>query len=268
LDQGDGAVPGHGGKEHQEMFWYLKKNWNDPVPGIDDVRLHYVWSPRGSAPDWERYGQVRSLNTYAERVEGKGRVSPHEGRGETRVVRALPPGMREKIIKIPPGLSNGEFGLHDATFLLHHYFEIKQNGSTFYSQTFTEEIVSWEVEYLDWTGSILAVCAHWAIDDMDTLAYTPTEDPRFIEWYGNDNAFRSIKVYDCQDLLWWAKGKWSMLQPMSLPRVFKTRLWAPCGSRIIQGWHVVHAYRSPEMWPLNDSDEIYEGYVTYKAGER
>jgi hypothetical protein len=249
------------------MFWYLKKNWHDPIPGIGDVRIHYVWGPHGSVPDWQRYGQVRTLTTHAERVEGKGRVSPHEGRGETKVIRPLPPGMREKIIKVPPGLTNGQFGLHADTFLLYHFFEINQNGSRFYTDTFVEEVVSWEVDYLDWTGAVLAVCAHWAIGDMDTLAYTPTEDPRFIEWYGNEHEFRSIKVYECEDLLKWAKGKWSLLQPMSLPRVFKTRLWAPKGSRIIQGWHVVHAYRSPEVWPLNDSDEIYEGYMMYNAGE-
>ncbi len=249
------------------MFWYLKKNWHDPSPDISEVKIHYVWGPHDSAPDWERFHQVRTMSTYAERIEGKGRVSPHEGRGETKSVWPLPAGMREKIIKIPEGLSNGQFGLHSDRFLLHHFFEVRQNGSVHYSDTYVEEVVSWEVEYTDWTGSVLAVCAHWAIDNTDAMAYTPTEDPRFVEWYGYDNEFRSIRIYEYNDLLRFAGEKWRLLQQMPLPRRFRGRLWAPRGSHIIQGWHVVHAYRCPERWPLNDSDEIYEGYVTYTAGQ-
>ncbi len=251
------------------MYWYLKKSWYDPTPDVSNVKIHYVWGPHGSPPDWERYGQVRTLSTYAERIEGKGRVSPHEGRSETRTVRPLPPGMREKIIKIPQGFSNGHNGdIAPDGFLLHHFYEVKQDGHTYFTDTYVQEIVSWEVEYTDWQGAVLAVCAHWAIDDMETLAYTPTEDPRFTEWYGADNEFRSVKVYDHPDLLQWAGNKWRLLQQMPLPRRFRARLWAPKGSRIVQGWHVVHAYRMPIWWPLNDSDEIYEGYVTYTAGEQ
>ncbi|GAB4332039.1 MAG: hypothetical protein Kow0099_03690 [Candidatus Abyssubacteria bacterium] len=248
------------------MFWYMKKTWRDPWPDTEEVKLHYVWGQHGAAPDWERFGQVRTLSTYAERVEGKGRVSPHEGRGETRTVRPLPPGMREKIIKVPEGLSNGQFGLHSDKFLLYHFFEARRNGSVHYSDMYVEEIVSWEVEYTDWHGTVLAVCAHWTINDLDAMAYTPTEDPRFLEWYGEGCEYRSIRVYEYDDLLRWAGGKWKLMQPMPLPRRFRGRLWAPRGAQITQGWHVVHAYRCPERWPLNDSDEIYEGYVTYTAG--
>ncbi|MBI4831483.1 MAG: hypothetical protein HY801_07995, partial [Candidatus Lindowbacteria bacterium] len=192
------------------MFWYLKKEWRDPSPDISEVKIHYAWGPHGSPPDWGRFEQVRTLSTWAEKVEGRGRVSPHEGRGETKSVWALPPGMRAKIIKIPEGMSNGQFGLHADSFLLHHYFEIHRNGSVSYSDMYTEEIVSWEVEYTDWTGAIIAVCAHWSIGDTDAMMYAPTEDPRFLEWYGHDNEFRSIRIYQAVDLLRFAGERWRL----------------------------------------------------------
>ncbi len=248
------------------MFWYLKKTWQDPVPDVSEVRIHYAWGPRGAPPHWDRFRQVRTMSTQAERIEGKGRVSPHEGRGETKTVWPLPPGVREKIIKVPEGYTNGQYGINSDTFMFYHFFEAQVNGQTHYSDVYAEEIVSWEVEYTDWTGTVLAVCAHWGIGDIDTMMYTPTEEPRFIEWYGHDSEFRSFRIYDYQNLLRFAGEKWRMLQPIPLPRKFRGRLWAPRGAHIIQGWHVVHCYRTPERWPLNDSEEVYQGYGTYTAG--
>jgi hypothetical protein len=86
-------------------------------------------------------------------------------------------GTRRKIIRLPNEIPDpsapGGYAEH---YAFHHYFEIFRNGKREQSSLYTEEIVSKEVEYLDFQGTLGGMCIFWGIYDWDAPTPVCRED--------------------------------------------------------------------------------------------
>ena len=60
----------------------------------------------------------------------------------TGVISASPARLRKKILKLPQHILDPQSGTLTSRYLLHHYFEIFQDGRRHYSPLYTEEIVT------------------------------------------------------------------------------------------------------------------------------
>jgi hypothetical protein len=109
-------------------------------------------------------------------------------------------GVRRKIIRLPkaipsPSASDG----YTENYAFHHYFEVFRDGKREQSPLYTEEVVSKEVEYLDFNGTLGGMCIFWSIYDWDAPQYQPTEEANFVARFGEDSPYRSHKFYGAED---------------------------------------------------------------------
>src|SRR5579875_1984221 len=154
------------------MFsFYMKKSFVDTVPGIELVNIHYTWTPLGQMPNWEAHRETRAMPRGGTLVRGMGGTTIDES-GEVRqtqqeVIELPDDGVRRKIIKLPNEIQDPETGRYTDNYAFHHYFEIFRDGRRELSPLFTEEIVSKEVEYVDYRGD-LAVCASTGVSTIGT----------------------------------------------------------------------------------------------------
>jgi hypothetical protein len=174
------------------------------------------------------------------------------------VIQLPDDGVRRKIIKLPNEIVDAT-GRYTDNYLLHHYFEVFREGRREFSPLYTEEIVSKEVEYIDFNGNLGGMCIYWSIEDWDSPQYQPTEEQNFIARYGEDNPYRSFKFYGCDDMEEFGRIRSEMLSALPMPRRYVGRIRGPRGSRIHQRWHV------GGMWTPNRSErwEDYWGYAVH-----
>jgi hypothetical protein len=76
-------------------------------------------------------------------------------------------GVRRKIIKLPNEIEDPGTGRYADNYLFHHYFEIFRNGKRELTPLYTEEIVTKEVEYVDYQGNLGGMCIYWSIYDWN-----------------------------------------------------------------------------------------------------
>jgi hypothetical protein len=247
-------------------MWYLKKTWLDEAPGINEVVIHYTFTPLFQAPDWRLPHEVRRMDKNAMVKQGIGGVTLS---GEESVATAqvserpvsAPPNARVKVIKMPSSIFNAATGGYDENYLFHFFYDVWRNGTVSPTPVFTEQIVCREIELTDWQGNVSGVCAHWSVHDGDAFVYSPTETPDFIARYGEDAPLRSHKFYGHGDRNWFTRTKWALVQQLPLPRRWRTKVWGPKGAPLIQGWHVgfVDQLSPPGEFPRGH--EEWTGYT-------
>ncbi|MBV8775259.1 MAG: hypothetical protein JO166_23440 [Deltaproteobacteria bacterium] len=77
-------------------MWYLKKTWLDEAPGINEVVIHYTFTPLYQAPDWRLPHEVRRMEQNAIVKQGFGGVTLS---GEESVATAP---VSERPVSAPP----------------------------------------------------------------------------------------------------------------------------------------------------------------------
>jgi hypothetical protein len=247
--------------------WYMKRQWLDFQPDIEAVNLHYTWAPLGTPPDWNRHRETRLLEKNAMVAEGMGGtvLSGDEMVNQELKLRPAyaPPSARVKIIKLPARIQDPRAsGGWTENYLFHHYYEVFQGGRVWTTDLFTEEIVSREVELVDWKGNATGACAHWAVFDFDATQYVPSETREFVERYGEDNDFRSHKFYRHPNRDQYQREKFRMMSDIPLPHVWRSRVWGPRGATVIQGWHVAYL---DELPPADQPLRIREEWTGYQT---
>ena len=246
------------------MFsFYMKKTFVDTMPGIELVNIHYTWTPLAQMPNWETHRETRAMPRGGTLVRGMGGTTIDET-GEVRqtqqdVIELPDDGIRRKIIKLPNEILDSDTGKYSDTYLFHHYFEIFRGGKRELSPLFSEEIVTKEVEYVDYRGDLGGMCIYWSIYDWDSPQYQPTEEANFTASYGEDSPYRSFKFYGCEDMEEFSRIRSEMLRALPMPRRYIGRVRGPKGADVHQRWHV------GGLWTPNRADrwEDYWGYVVH-----
>ncbi len=243
--------------------FYIKKTFVDQTSDIELVNIHYTWTPMGQVPNWEAHRETRVMPRGGVLMRGVGGNTVDETgafvNASVEVITLPDDGTRRKILRLDNAIADPATGAYSENYALHHYFETFRQGQRELSPLFTEEIVTREVEYIDYDGTLGGTCAFWSVYDWDAPQYSPTEEPRFIDVFGEDNPFRSHKLYATEDKDEFMRIRTSMLAQLPLPRHFVTKVRGPRGAQIHQCWHVAGgwSYDSNQRW------EDYVGYTTY-----
>jgi hypothetical protein len=246
--------------------FYIKKTFIDPEPGIDLVNIHYTWTPLGQQPDWETHRETRMMPRGGVLIRGMGGTTLDESKELVQTVSErieLPDdGIRRKVIRLPNTVLDPSTGAYVENYAFHHYFEIfRDNGKREHSPLFTEEIVSKDVEYIDATGIVGGMCLFWSVYDWDAPQYQPTEEPRFIERYGEDSPYRSFKFYGtpAEEKEEFSRIRSELLAALPLPRRFVGKIRGPKAAPVHQSWHV------GGMWTPDRARrwESYWGYIVH-----
>jgi hypothetical protein len=245
------------------MSFYMKRSYVDTQPGIELVNIHYTWTPVGQQPDWDAHRETRVMPRGGVLVRGFGGTTVAES-GDyvqtlSQTVELPDDGIRRKVIRLPRDVFDPTTGQYVEHYALHHYFEIFCEGQREMSPVYTEEVVSKEVEYIDYTGTLGGMCIFWSVYDWDAPQYQPTEEPRFIEKYGEDSPYRSFKFYGAEDKENFSRIRTEMLRALPAPRRFVGKIYGPKDTPIHQRWHV------GGMWSPNRNErwEDYWGYVVH-----
>lgn len=206
------------------MTWYLTKDWVDPDDGVEAVQIHYMWTPATEGPYFDGTHQVRWLND----------LGGH-------------PRRRAKVLPMPREIWK-DGGWNDDGFALHHHFEVFGPHGQWTTDTFTEEIVARDLEFVDDHGTITNICIYWAVGDWTAPTYSPMEDPRF----AFESDFTSVRYYGYEDKARYNATKAEMLGQIDLPHRWRARMWGPRGSTLVQQYHVGHMHpeheRSEAFW--------------------
>jgi hypothetical protein len=241
----------------------MKKTFIDPAPGVELVNIHYTWTPLGERPNWEAHRETRAMPRGGVLIRGIGGTTLDESGGYVQSAsetRTLPDdGSRRKVLRLPKAIPDPVTGGYTEHYAFHHYFELVRNGRHEQSPLYTEEIVSKEVEYLDFQGTLGMMCIFWSLSDWDAPQYQPTEEPNFIARFGEDSPYRSHKFYGAEDKERFSRTRSEMMRGLPLPRRFMGKIHGPKGAQVHQRWHVGN------LWQPNPADrwEDYRGYVVH-----
>ena len=119
------------------MTWHYEiKEYYDSTDDIEGVNIHYLWTPLGGVPDWDNQRVTR----FMPRVQPS--VPPDASMQEERTSEAhsVLSRLRRKILKLPQTIRDPQSDRLTNRYLLHHYFEIFQDGHRHYSPLYTEEL--------------------------------------------------------------------------------------------------------------------------------
>ena len=90
------------------MSFYLKKTFIDPQPGIEQVNIHYTWTPLGERPNWEAHRETRALPRGGVLIRGMGGTTLDESGGYVQSASetlTLPDdGIRRKVLRWPKAI--------------------------------------------------------------------------------------------------------------------------------------------------------------------
>ena len=222
---------------------YLKKEFFDTVEGIDDVVIHYTYSPLGMAPDWTQ-AESRSMPAGVTLKTGVGEVAKY-GPPAPRVPQVVHPRLRKKVLNLPEDIWDPRLNAWTGDFLLHYFYEIIQGGQRSFSAVLTDEIRTRQVVYLDPLGVTGGACVNWSVYDWDAPQFSPTDEPEFLARFGEDHPLRSLKFYGTaagtvlQDAF--AIAKKAIVDTLPLPHRFTARVSAPVGATVRLRLHTGNA---------------------------
>jgi hypothetical protein len=246
------------------MSFYIKKTYADTEPDIELVNIHYTWTSLGEAPNWEAHRETRMMPRGGVLVRGMGGTTVDESgqyvQTSSERIDLPDDGIRRKVLRLPKAIPDpsapGGFSDH---YSFHHYFEVFRHGKREQSLLYTEEIVSKEVEFLDFQGTLGGMCIFWSVYDWDAPQYQPTEEHSFISRFGEDNPYRSHKFYGVEDKETFSRIRSEMLKSLPLPRRYVGKIYGPKGAEVHQRWHV------GALWSPNVAErwEDYWGYVVH-----
>jgi hypothetical protein len=163
------------------------------------------------------------------------------------------------VLRLPKAIPDPATGGYTEHYAFHHYFELFRDEQHEQSPLYTEEIVSKEVEYLDFNGTLGMMCLFWSLSDWDAPQYQPTEEPNFIASFGEGSPYRSHKFYGPEDKDAFSCTCSEMVRALPLPRRFVGKIYGPKGVQVHQRWH------TSNLWQPNPADrwEDYRGYVIH-----
>jgi hypothetical protein len=240
--------------------FYMKKTFHDREPGIEMVNIHYTWTAPGHSPDWSAHRETRMMPRGGVFLRGLGGTTLDDtGLSHQTVAERveLPDdGTRRKVLRLPNTVTVN--GHQTEEYAFHHYFEVFQHGRQHHGPLYTEEIVTKEIEYVDYVGNLGGMCVYWSIGDWDTAQYTPTEEHNFVARYGEDSPWRSHKFYGAEDKTTFSRIRSEMLAALPMPRRYVTKIRGPRGATVHQGWHV------GGLWTPNPADR-WEDYFGWYA---
>ncbi len=246
------------------MSFYMKRSYVDSESGIDLVNIHYTWTPLGEMPNWEAHRETRAMPRGGTLIRGMGGTTVDESgqyvQTTSERVELPDDGVRRKIIRLPKAIPDPSApDTYTENYSFHHYFEVFRNGKREQSSLYTEEIVSKEVEYLDFQGNLGGMCIFWSIYDWDAPQYQPTEEHNFISHFGEDSPYRSHKFYGSEDKETFSRTRSEMLKSLPMPRRYVGKIYGPKGAQVHQRWHV------GALWSPNHDErwEDYWGYVIH-----
>ena len=123
------------------MSWYyLEKEFYDNADDIEGVNVHYVWTPLGSKPDWENQRATHYMPLVHSPAQLCSTAGAHAPPSE--VTALTPARLRKKVLKLPQQILDPQRSTLTDRYLLHHYFEIFQDGHRHYSPLYTEEVIT------------------------------------------------------------------------------------------------------------------------------
>lgn len=120
--------------------FYLEKEFYDYAADIEGVNIHYAWTPLDGTPDWESQRVTRFMplvRSPAQLLGTEPVTIPPQAPSEPDEPR-----LRKKVLKLPTHIQDPEHHTLTNRYLLHHYFEVFQNGHRYYSPLYTEEIIA------------------------------------------------------------------------------------------------------------------------------
>jgi hypothetical protein len=245
------------------MSFYMKRSYVDTEPGIELVNIHYTWTPLGQQPDWEAHRETRVMPRGGVLIRGMGGTIVDDTgnyvQSSSERIELPDDGVRRKVIRLPKAIPDPATNQYTENYSFHHYYEVFRHGQRENSPLYTEEIVSKEVEFIDFNGNLGGMCIFWSVYDWDSPQYQPTEVPAFIERFGEDSPHRSHKFYGAEDKEAFSRIRSEMLASLPLPRRFVGHIYGPKGAQVVQRWHVGN------MWQPNRADrwEDYWGNVVH-----
>jgi len=245
------------------LSFYIKRTYIDPDPDIELVNIHYTWTPLGELPNWEAHRETRMMPRGGVLVRGMGGTTVDEAgqyvQTASERIELPDDGIRRKVLRLPKDLLDPATGRYVEHYAFHHYFEVFRRGKREQSPLYTEDIVSKEVEYLDFQGHLAMMCLFWSLYDWDAPQYQPTEDPNFIARFGEDSPYRSHKFYGAEDKEHFSRRRSELIRMLPLPRRFVGKIYGPKGAQVHQRWHTVN------LWQPNPAErwEDYRGYVVH-----
>jgi hypothetical protein len=104
-------------RQHSAAHYEIEKWFYDYAENIEAVNIHYVCTPLGEIPDWNRQRATRFMPLVEKRL-------------------------RRKVLKLAARILDPGSGELSGRYLLHHYFEIFADGDTHYSPLYTEEVLT------------------------------------------------------------------------------------------------------------------------------
>jgi hypothetical protein len=181
-------------------MFQMTKVWVDPNDRVDSVEIRYTWSPIGTPPDFAN------------------------GRDEAEVMQVVlgtNPRVRQAVIEIPRFLEGKD------NYLLHYHFGGGGEHHEGFTQIYTEEIVSTEVEYIDHEGQLTEVRVLWSVGGWAAPNWTqarldglPVQIP--LNAPGHDAEGEGLAD----------EAIYELVQTVPLPRRFVGRVWGPRGGTI------------------------------------
>lgn len=209
--------------------WYLKKTWVDCEEDIVGVHIHYACTPCDQVPNWDaphqRWPMSGSLLLTPACVRDGAVAPPAEN------------GQRQHVLKLPCEVWDAEREEWTPHYLLHYFYEVFETGRHWQTEVFSDEIISRDLEYIDWEGRLSSVCIYWSVSDWDAAVWMPTEDPRFTEAFGENHERRSINFYHSSMKPRFSVEKWNLMKQFPLPWRWTGRIYAPKGAVVRQRWH-------------------------------
>jgi hypothetical protein len=243
--------------------FYMKKSFVDPEPDIEMVNIHYTWTAVGEPPNWEAHRETRAMPRGGVFIRGMGATTLDEGgqyvQSTSKTIELPDDGVRRKVLRLPHMIRDPQTEGYAEHYAFHHYFEIFRGGQREMSPLYTEEIVTKEIEYIDFQGNIGGMCIYWSVYDWDVPQYEPTEEHTFIGHFGEDSPYRSHKLYGSEDKDNFSRMRSELLCSLPLPRRFVGKIHGPKGAQVYQRWHV------GGLWAPNPAErwEDYWGHVVH-----
>ncbi len=86
------------------MSFYMKKTFIDPEPGIEQVNIHYTWTPLGEMPNWKTHHETRAMPRGGILIRGMGGTTLDEPGGyvesASQTLTLPDDGSRRKVLRL------------------------------------------------------------------------------------------------------------------------------------------------------------------------
>lgn len=210
-------------------MFHLTKVWVDSTPSTGTIEIRYTWTKLGETPKWDGHEQAL--------------VMP--------VVPNTSPALRVATIELPFSVDD------EPNYLLHYRFGGGGESREGFDHSFTEEIVSREVEYIDNDGEVTEVRLLWGVGGWSAPNWSQAQLQGLKVGSVNGEAATGPKGHGIAD-----QAMYELVQTVPLPRRFVARVWAPKGATVEYAFQLLRT-NSPRpdtdfvRWDNNQSQNYH-----------